>query len=256
MPPPTPPESYGRARPASHGSKRPSPRTNKHKSPPRNDKHKSPPTPRKAPPTPRKAPPPPLVRVEADARVDFKAYFVRAKSKCDQRRFVADHALRWLRAKHAAGARGAIYLDIDDTIVDGNERAAHGFDAMLAMYRAAEMLFPIHLCTARPDTPEDRARTHEMLRRVGFSIPVDRLHMLPAKDYDGPSDLTRDFKDRTFHAIAKKHGAVLARFGDRLWDVSARHAPSTYLRHVDETDCYICWDPALRGTASYKLPAK
>ena len=55
-------------------------------------------------------------------------------------------------------------------------------------------------------------------------------------------------------AAVRKEGAVLARCGDKLWDVAHIDSLSTYLKHVDDKDCYVFFDPRLGGCLSAKLP--
>lgn len=187
-----------------------------------------------------------------DARVNFTAYFVHDKTKTAQRRFVADHALIWLRMQHARGVRGAIYYDVDDTLIDGNDAVRNGFDDMRELFNVASDLFVVQVVTARPD--DQHARVVELLNKRGFRIAASRVHCLPSALYDGPSKHVEDFKWRKYEDFVKAHGRVVARFGDRLWDVAHRDSLHTYLAHVDDRDCYIFFDPALNGTLSSKLP--
>lgn len=182
------------------------------------------------------------------------AAYVQARTKTAKRQFVGDHATLWLKHMHRSGERGAVYIDIDDTIINGHEKVAHGFEEMLAMFKVAAQLFDVHVCTARPD--DDHENVMALLHRLDFRVPPSRLHMLPARDYDAPDRERRvqDFKDRTYHKILREHGFVVARFGDRKWDVAPRHAP--HLDHVSERACYIMFDHHLCNgrTLSAKLP--
>ena len=190
--------------------------------------------------------------MQPDTAVPFPAFFVRARTKTELRTFVAQHALLWLRMQHRRGARGAVMVDIDDTLIDGNEAVAHGFQFMHALYTEASLLFPVHVVTARPD--DQHAHVMRLLQKRGFCIPPDRLHMLPAHLYDRSSRHVEEFKWRAFLKIAAEHNGVVARFGDRLWDVAHLRSLDTYLEHVSDKDCYIFFDPELRGTMSAKLP--
>lgn len=142
-------------------------------------------------------------------------------------------------------------VDIDDTLIDGNERVAHGFEFMKRLYEGASLLYPVHVVTARPDS--DHASCMRMLRERGFSIPPDRLHMLPAHLYDGPSRHVEEFKWKCYCRMKAQHGGVVARCGDRLWDVAALSSLTTYLSHVRDEDTYVFWDPVLCGCLSVKL---
>ena len=188
----------------------------------------------------------------SDHKVPFPAFIVRTpSSKTFHRNFVATHGLVWLRLQHRRGARGAIMIDIDDTLLDGNERVKNGFELMKFLYDAASQLFPIHIVTARPDDCHDQVM--KMLAERGFCIPVDRLHMLPAESYGKGSELVEEFKYKTFVKIARLHHGCVARFGDKLWDVADFSSLHTYLSHVDDAQTYIFLDPKLKGTASFQL---
>lgn len=193
-----------------------------------------------------------MVLVE-DTSAPFPAYYVRGKTKTEQRMFVAFHAKNWLRMQHKRGFAGAIMVDIDDTLIDGNESVHHGFQYMKDLYREMQVLFPLHIVTARPH--EDHRAVMRMLSDRGFVIPPDRLHMLPTKEYyDKDLGLVEKFKWKTFFNIGKSHGGVVARFGDKLWDVAHIESLRGNLEHIHDKDCYIFRDPSMKGTISYKLP--
>ena len=206
-----------------------------------------------------------MVSVVADAKVDFPAYYVRGGGKTEQRAFVARHALLWLRLAHKRGARGAVMLDIDDTLIDGHECVKNGFEFMRDLYEEASVLFPVHVVTARPD--DDHANVMRMLAKRGFVIPPDRLHMLPAALYGRSTQHVERFKWDCFVKMNREHGGVVMRFGDKMWDVAhlqsldpsyrgngSSTSPAGYLAHVPDRACYLFRDPALRGTVSAKLP--
>ena len=190
--------------------------------------------------------------VTPDSNVTFPAFFVKGRSKTEQRQFLAAHARTWLRLQKQRGASGCVMVDIDDTLIDGNEAVAHGFQFMKELYEDASLLYPVHIVTARPDS--DHARVMRLLRDRGFCIPPDRLHMLPAHLYGRDLRHVEEFKWGVFRGIAQTHGGVVARFGDKLWDVAHMRSLDTYLAHVRDRDCYMFMDPELRGTYSAKLP--
>lgn len=192
------------------------------------------------------------VTLVADTRVPFPAFFVRAPSKTVKRHYVAEHGISWIQHRRAYSDRGCIMFDIDDTLIDGNEAVKHGFELMAKMYDAVSVLYPVHIVTARPD--DDHANVMQLLRKRGFCIPPDRLHMLPAKHYGGSLRHVEEFKWGVFCKIARLHGGVVARFGDKLWDVAHLRALESYQSHVEDRECYIFFDPALYGTLSGKLP--
>lgn len=144
-------------------------------------------------------------------------------------------------------------IDIDDTLIDGNEAVQHGFQFMKEMYNEASLLFPFHIVTARPN--DQHGRVMQLLRSRGFCIPPDRLHMLPSEHYGGSLSLVEDFKWKAYLEIARQHHGVIARFGDKMWDVAHLDALRMgAFHHVDDRDTYIFLDPNLKGTMSGKLP--
>lgn len=187
-----------------------------------------------------------------DKSVPFLAYFVRAKTKTEQRTFVAQHALLWLRCQKSRGAKGAVMVDIDDTLIDSREAVVNGFQFMHELFTEASLYFPFHVVTARPD--DQHANVMKMLRERGFSIPPDRLHMLPEELYGRSTRYVEEFKWRTYLKIGEEHQGVVARFGDKLWDVGHIASYDTYLKHVRDKDCYVFMDPTMCGTFSAKLP--
>lgn len=198
--------------------------------------------------------PPRAVNIAEDTRVNFPAYFVGkpTQSKVDRRKFIADYGLLWLRLQKARGKHGACVFDIDHTILDGNESVIHGFEAMRDMYEEMRWVFPVHIVTARPDDQYDNVI--QLLKDRGFSVSPDRLHLLPADQYDGPLENVERFKWKKHQEFVKMHGAVLARFGDKMWDVAHGDSLHTYLAHVHDEDSYVFFDPRLGGTLSGKLP--
>ena len=113
-------------------------------------------------------------------------------------------------------------------------------------------MFPLHVVTARPDDCKEDVMG--MLQRRGFNIPIDRLHMLPSHLYDKGYDHVVKFKWDTFFKIARMHSGVVARFGDKLWDVAHMESLETYLGFVKDHHACIYRDPRLSGTISSKLP--
>jgi len=180
--------------------------------------------------------------------------------KTVQRRFCSSFAITWLRfVVDHLGMQGAVIFDIDDTLIDGNQTFMHGFEFMKEVYALANTRCPIHIVTARPDY--DKAACLQLLAKRGLCIPCDRLHMLPGADYDLESSQERNarikaFKNKCYTDIAKKHG-VLARFGDKMWDVARtndQREKSNYLSQVRDRDCYIFSDPLQKHSVLVKLP--
>lgn len=237
---------YGRIVPPKPLSRTPhtkSPPTPHTKSPPRTPRAKSPRTPRSSGSD--------GSRITKDPKVRFSAHFVKG-TKQQQRQFVADHAYSWLELQAARGIKGCVVFDIDDTLINGHEAVSGGFEFMLSFFHLASELFPVHIVTARPDS--DHRDCMRMLKERGLCVPPDRLHMLPEKLYGKGHEHVEKFKWECHKKFVKMHGFVLARFGDKLWDVATLESLTTYLKHVADRDCYVFFDPKFKGTLSGKLP--
>ena len=104
------------------------------------------------------------------------------------------------------------------TLINGNEQNAFGFEQMTRMYSEFFNHFVFHIVTARPE--EDRRRVEGMLRnKFNVHIPPDRLHMMDTQEYNaGDPELVVKFKHHAFQKIHREL-PVVARFGDRLWDI-------------------------------------
>ena len=192
--------------------------------------------------------------LKPDTKVPFPAVFVTSDKLTAQRRYVADEAKKWLEEKLRQGKQGAVVFDIDDTLINGNEAVAHGFQYMVELYRWALQHFPVELVTARPE--EEKSNVMRMLHKRKLFVGFNNLHMMNTKEYNsGDTTYVKNFKwGKHLDFVKMYKDGVLAKMGDRLWDVAERHSPSTYLKHVPEELCYIFTDPKLGGTRSFKLP--
>ena len=155
-------------------------------------------------------------------------------------------------------------IDIDDTLINNSEKVEDGFEFMKAMYDEISLLLPIYIVTARPRNEHINVMT--MLKGIGFCIPPDRLRMLPTEMYyNGNNKDVEEFKWGEYMKISRLHNGVVARLGDKMWDVAHIHSlrPESKvgrsrcildLSHVPDRACYMFMDPNLNGTVSAKLP--
>ena len=178
--------------------------------------------------------------MQRDLRAPFPAFTLRGRRKTDLRAAEAHAALVWLRVQHRLGVQGAVVFDIDDTILNHNECVVHGFEGMRALFQEAFRLFSVYVVTARPD--DQHGYVMGMLQARGFPLPPDRLYLLPRDHYGGPSRLVEEFKWRSVQEIRAKAGRVVARFGDKLWDVAAMPKLHRELAHVQDGDTYRFMD--------------
>lgn len=175
-----------------------------------------------------------------DTKVPFPAYTYRERRKTDARRVVGYDALVWLRVQHRLGVQGAVVFDIDDTILNHNENVTQGFEEMHTLFREAFRLFVVYVVTARPR--DQHGYVMKMLHSKGFCLSPDRLFLLPTEHYGGPSRLVEAFKWESVQAIQKSAGRIVARFGDKLWDVAPLAKLHNELAHVDDADTYRFMD--------------
>lgn len=192
-----------------------------------------------------------------DRSVSFPAFYVKGKNKTETRELLATHAMYWLKNQVRLGKKGALYFDIDDTIISSNNGVSmYGFTFLQDVFKEFQHIFHIHIVTARPE--RGRAETIDQLKSKKLYVMHDNLHMLDDKVYDhGTNEDFARFKWTAYLKIREKHGEVIARFGDKMWDVAhftALYSDRPYLKHVDDTAGYMFSDPRLRGTASYKCP--
>ena len=149
-------------------------------------------------------------------------------------------------------------FDIDDTLIDDDQKVQKGFEHMRELFLICKTLkFPVYVVTARPD--DDEEYVYGMMGRRGMHIEDKHLHMLPAKQYNEKDDDKRDkfitnFKFGVYLDLVKKHDRVLARFGDKFWDVTHKITIERDLGHLPDTTCLIFRDRLQGMCVSYKLP--
>ena len=197
----------------------------------------------------------PTAKIVDDTKVPFKAFFVKNLPATELRKYVGNYAEKWFDEQRKAGPlSGCVVFDIDDTLINGNQAVANGFEFMKRMYNKLSRHCIIHVVTARPE--QDRDYVFDLLEKRGIlHLPIDRLHMMKTEEYESDEPgLVEKFKWDTHKKVETMHGRVLAKFGDRLWDVASMESLDGYLSHIKYTDCYIFFDPALKHCLSAKLP--
>lgn len=189
--------------------------------------------------------------IKADEANDFPAVFVHDRSVQRARKCAAEYALSWIKYQKLFGIRGCVVFDIDDTLIDGAGRVCHGFEFMVSLYTQVRKLFAVHIVTARPNC--DHHHCMDMLYAKGIIVDPDRLHMLPTALYGKGNAHVERFKWKCHAECQALHDGVVAKFGDKMWDV-AHLENKKKLAHVKESDCYIFFDPDMPETLSVKLP--
>lgn len=199
------------------------------------------------------------MKIEIDTTTEFPAFSLSGGTKAQRRQYCAEFARIWLSIDKSK--TGAIMLDIDDTLLNEYEKVTDGFEYMKQIYEYFWLDYIIHIVTARPDN--DKPRVMALLQKLGMSIPVDRLHLLPAAQYESDDhvEYTEKFKWNCYKNIKDMYGKVVLRMGDKMWDVAhfdslhmGKQKDDGYLSHVDHRATYIFKDPRLHGCLSCKLP--
>ena len=181
----------------------------------------------------------------------FPMYLVRGL-KTDQREFIAHLAMDWVLYKYRQGASGAIMLDIDDTLIDGHECIKNGFGEMRTFFQRARKRFPMYIVTARPKSEHDDVMS--MLHERGLTVEADRLMMLPTNQWGKDTKFVEVFKWNAYKEIRDRHGGVIVRLGDKMWDVSHIRKLNGMFANVKDVQCLTYMDPGMPGTLSGKLP--
>lgn len=181
---------------------------------------------------------------------NFPFAYIRG-TKTQQRRVVANHALMWLEYQILAGRKGCVIFDIDDTLVNGSEQARGGFELMVRMYKSIRRRVPVHIITARPWDTFDK--TMEMLESRDIHVDAAHLHMMDPEEWENGSDKdVESFKWDCYVKCRNLHGHVLARFGDKLWDVA--HIEDLKTPLAEDAQSVLFFDKKMKGMLSGKLP--
>lgn len=138
----------------------------------------------------------------------------------------------------------AIVLDIDDTLVDGDERVEDGFQQMADMVTCARLKgVSIHFVSARPEsTAEDVLK---LLHQARCAVDKRNLWLMNDKEYDSKNmKYVIRFKNKSYTDI-RKQNRVIARFGDRLWDIARPVIVDRSLStsELNDRSCFVTIDP-------------
>lgn len=200
----------------------------------------------------------PSVKIDKDHKVTFPAFFINARSKKEKRQFVAQHAETWIKMQHKRGVQGCVVFDIDDTLIDRNEKPCDGFEFMRDLYDKVSDIYPIEVVTARPNDESNVTYTLKKLKDIGFCVMLNNLHMMDRHEYDSDNweEYVKRFKWGCHQKFVKKYGFVVARFGDKMWDIASKGGMDDTFTHIEDTHCYIFFEDSLKGTLSGKLPGR
>lgn len=181
------------------------------------------------------------------------ATLLRGAAKQPKRECVALIGTGWVhevlrfKPKHPA-----VVLDIDDTLVDRQEKLNDGFQFMAEFFKDARMHgVSMHFVSARPEST--RGEVLRLLNAACCGVDSRNLWLMTDRAYDsGDMDKVVSFKDASYKAIRRDH-TVIARFGDRLWDIARPKVVGTKLSALDDRSCFVCVD-STHWCLSAKLP--
>lgn len=155
----------------------------------------------------------------------------------------------WLRFKRLCGEMGTVVFDIDDTLVDEEERLIM---PMFDVYKLAIRLgFEVNIVTARPESRENRKATRDMLHENGIDR-YEALYMMPANIQPTAASMAK-YKYEARRDIARRH-RILANCGD-MWTDHCKLGAVKELQYHDNDESVICFLPNMEHP-SIKMPGK
>lgn len=176
---------------------------------------------------------------------------VNGKNKHEMITNGAEWLMYWLKFKNMSGEKGTVVFDIDDTLVDNEEK---NIVPIQKVYNLCLMLnIVVNIVTARPESKHNRLQTQTMLAKNGFRV-YEALYMMPAGIAPSYESISQ-YKYTARSDIAKRH-PILANVGD-MWTDHVRlpthnaELSSMYERKIEE--CAILFPPK-NTFPSLKLP--
>lgn len=183
----------------------------------------------------------------------FTISLTRAKKKDDQREEVVAWLKYWLHFQKECGKFGCVVFDIDDTLVDHDERI---IPPSYSLYKfCLRHGFKCNIVTARPDRGENRRLTKNMLTRNGI-FQYDKLYLMPPTKELNVHTISA-YKKRCRDEIANTT-PILANIGDMWWDL-LRYPLSTKMQIVkslNDEECGILFPLHAHGEVAIKLPGR
>lgn len=188
-----------------------------------------------------------------DTRVPFNAFFIQQSiGRPAQRHMIADTARAWIAYCHDQGRSGCVIFDVDDTVVDGNEQS---FDVMAWVFDFAKACYPVHVVTARPDTPNNRAYTADLLKNRKMFVPDSHLHMMNESDWEtGDDRLVHSYKFNKRNELFEKEKGVVAFFDDKLYNLAHPNNLAAMEEYIHDHHAYMFWDSKLGYQGCFKMP--
>tara|TARA_B100002051_G_C16582564_1_gene558457 strand:+ start:17 stop:595 length:579 start_codon:yes stop_codon:yes gene_type:complete len=170
----------------------------------------------------------------------------------EQREILAEWANMWLSYQQSRNAQGCLIFDIDETVITRNEGE---IKPMCKLYRKYRNIFPCYFVTARPDTAQSKTDTIRMLKKLDLDGYAG-IHFMPEKLYrSNHVDAVLDYKFGKRCDILQQQRAILARFGDMIWDVASVKKNKSVEELLDSRNAAIMFLPGLNGEVGVKLPS-
>lgn len=184
---------------------------------------------------------------------NFVFAHVKGSDNHEKIKILSNWFLYWLKFKALCGEHGSIVFDIDDTLVDKDEKI---ISDMFTVYKSCLNLgFVVNIVTARPESKMNRALTIEMLHKNGIK-KFEALYMMPS-DIEPTFETISQYKYLARQDISKRHN-IIANCGD-MWSDHVKYPciKSKKLKGFENrksTEAVICFLPG-NTFPCVKMPA-
>ncbi len=158
----------------------------------------------------------------------------------------------WLRFQRRIRENGIAVFDIDDTLVDENERC---IAPVCRVYKLCLTLgFHCALVTARPDTTHNRRETTKMLRQNRID-EWESLYMMPT-NINPTAESVSKYKRSARDDISSRHDIII-NVGDMWHDLIPIPVRGEFgpLKQLNHRDCGIVFPPNSHDEVAIKLIA-
>lgn len=157
----------------------------------------------------------------------------------------------WMRFQEKCRISGIVVFDIDDTLVDSEERP---ITPVVEFYKTCmEMGFQCAIVTARPEEPENRRLTSSMLRKNGVT-KWESLYMMPSSVQVYNAEHISKYKRSARDDIETRY-RILANIGDMWHDLMRFPLLGSHkvIQNMDHTACSVLFPPMSHGEVAVKL---
>lgn len=190
---------------------------------------------------------------------EFVHASVRRGTRLQKTRYVMSWFESWIRFRASIGRLGVVVFDIDDTLIDSQERR---IAPVARLYQLCQTLgFECAIVTARPEGPVNRSETIKALHAAGVDDWL-RLYMMPnsmRNQMDTDDDVRRLVSAYKRSArddiVAERNVDIVGNVGDMWHDLIRFPLSSTYhcLKECECGDCAILFPKHAHGEVAIKL---